>query len=517
VAVNGEIFARRTAHNSLFSALEFVASLVLTFVATPILVRHLGSERYGILALATTFVGFMALLDAGMGSALGRSLSFHHARDETRESAAVFGASLVFYAVVGSTGFVLSLVLAGPLLPHLFHLTTTSLWDARVAFVVSGAGFVLTMLAVPLRTVPVSLQRFDIAAAVNIGMATVTSATSIALVLTGFGLVAVVGANALGAIAGLVTYFIMARRLAPELRVRPAWNLRVLRSVVSFGLMVFVAQISAVVLFQLDRIVLGAMAGVSLVTYYVIPGLLAQRLQTLAQKLTLVVFPAATDLVARGDGARLATLYQRSTRMLVVGLLSVATPLLVAGPQLLHYWLGDDFAERSGNVLRILIATYVVIAVTTVAYYSALAFGRPRVPAVLYGVCAVTNVILLIVLIPPFKITGAAIAYLVSALPLLGLFWFAERRLLKLSARHWVSLLGRVVPMVALEAAVATASVHFTSNLAEVVLCIVGAAGVGLFVYFAALADDGDRATLNAFLPSTVGRLLKGRSPTSNG
>jgi O-antigen/teichoic acid export membrane protein len=509
VVKHAEGLARRAARNSLFSGLEFVIGVVLTFAATPVIVRHLGSERYGILALATTFAGFMALLDVGMGSAVGRSLSYHHAREETRESEAVVGASIVFYTIVGVIGLGLTLVFAGPLLPHLFDFTRTSLAEARAAFVISGVGFMLTMLAVPVRTVPLSLQRFDATAMVNIAVGIVTATASVVLVVMGLGLVAVVIVNAVGAALALCTYFFLARRLAPSMRIRPVWDLRLLRSIFSFGLLVFVAQISAVVLFQLDRIVLGAVAGVSLVTYYVVPGLLAQRLQAVATKLTLVVFPAATDLVARGEHTRLVTLYKRATGMLVIGLLSAATPLLVAGPRLLHFWLGADFAGRSGGILRILVLTYFVIGLTTVAYYSALAFGRPGVPAFIYGVCAVTNIALMIVLIPPFKLMGAAIAYGASALPLLGLLWFAEVHLLNLSPRHWLSLAKRTTPMIALEATASGLAGHFAANLAEVVLCIVGVAAGGLVLYFAVLADDGDRETLDLFLPPKARRLLR--------
>lgn len=501
-----EVIARRTARNSAFSFLEFLTTLALTFAVTPIIVHHLGSERYGILALATTFVGFMALLDVGMGSALGRSLAQHYAHGEIRESESVFGASIVFYAAIGLLGFGLSLVFAGPLLPHLFTLTT-SLGQARVAFVVSGVGFALTMLAVPFRTVPLSLQRIDAAALVNVAVATLIATASAALVIAGFGLVAVVVANALGAALGFGSNYILARRLTPSMHMRPVWDMRLLRSIISFGLLVFVAQISAVVLFQLDRIVLGAMAGVSLVTYYFVPALLAQRLQTLATKLTFVVFPAATDLLARGDRSLLVTLYTRSNRMLFVGLASVATPLFVASPQLLRYWLGGDFARQSGDVLRVLVLTYFVISVTTVAYYSALAFGRPGVPASIYGVCAATNVALMFALIPSFKLMGAAVAYLLSALPLLALLWFGDR-LLNLSSRHWLELLGRAVPMIAFEGALAAVTAHFSGNLFEIILCIIGTAGAGLIAYFVVLADDGDLATLHAFLPHSGRRFL---------
>ncbi len=499
--VHGRGLAKRTAKNSLFSAFEFIVALVLTFAITPVLVHHLGTERYGILALASTFMGFMALLDIGAAPALIRFLSYHTARTEREETETILGAGLVFYALVGSLGFLLSLVLAGPILPHLFRLGQVQLSEARIAFVISGVGFLFTMLTIPFRCVPVALQRFDLVALLNTAILTASACATLGLVVAGFGLIAVVAATASAAAATTGTYFGLAKRLSPSMRFRPVFELKIMKSILSFSSLVFLVQISSAVLLQLDRIVLGAVASVSLVSYYVVPGLLAQRLQMVTVKVTVVLFPAATDLVARGDIARVVTLYRRATGMLAVGLLSVVTPLIVGAPELLHFWLGGDFAEKSGNILRILIVTSFVTAMTTVAYYTALAFARPGVPAVFYGVGAVGNVGLMIALIPPFGLMGAAVAYLASAIPLLGLVWFAETRLLSLTGRHWLALVRRTAPMIALEAVLAAVAMHLSTNLFEAILGIGVPAAAGLLLYFAVLADEADRRTLDAFLP----------------
>jgi O-antigen/teichoic acid export membrane protein len=285
-----------------------------------------------------------------------------------------------------------------------------------------------------------------------------------------------------------------------------------LRTILSFSALVFLVQVSSTVLLQLDRIVLGTIASVSLVSYYVIPALLAQRLQMVTVKLTVVLFPAVTDLVARGDTNRVVRLYRRATAMLFVGLSSIVTPLIVGAPKLLDLWLGGDFADKSGNILRLLLVTCFLVAMTTVAYYTALAFARPGVPAIFYGIGAVANVVLIFLLIPPFGLMGAAVAYLASAVPLLGLVWFAETRLLVISTWHWLPVLGRTAPMVALEVVLTLVVMHLSTNLLEAVLGIGLTVIAGLLLYFFVFADDADRGTLDAVLPLRLTRGVRRRA-----
>jgi O-antigen/teichoic acid export membrane protein len=491
--------ASRTGRNSIAAAAEFGAGLVLSLLATPIIVHHLGAERYGVLALATTFIGFMALLDAGMGSAVIRFLSRHYALGEAREAEAVTSSGLAFYGLIGALGCAAFTVLGFVAVKRLFTLTSTSMAEARLAFAISGAGFLFAMLTIVPRAVSQARQQFAAVAVTNTAVAAAAAASSVALVVTGFKLDAVVAANAAATAAGFCIYVVVARRRTSfRLLARPQWH--PLRRMLPFSLFVFFGQVAAVVLFQLDRVVLGSISGVALVTYYVVPGLLAQRLQTVAQKVAVVLLPAATDLVVAGDAAALATLYRRATRLSTTVLITIATPLAVASPQVLRLWLGEDFESKSSTVLRLLVVTYFVIGTTHVAYYTTLAFARPRVTALLYGVGAILNVGLLVALVPTFGIVGAAVAYLVSAIPLLGLFWYVGTRLVATSRRDWVAFGLRISVVVGFEAALTRLLAATCTNLAELLLLLLLMIVLSLVAASVVIADGDERAVLSAAL-----------------
>jgi O-antigen/teichoic acid export membrane protein len=67
--------SRLLARNSAINVAGQIGPLVVAVFAVPILVRALGTERFGVLTLAWTAIGYFSLFDLGLGRALTQSAS----------------------------------------------------------------------------------------------------------------------------------------------------------------------------------------------------------------------------------------------------------------------------------------------------------------------------------------------------------------------------------------------------------------------------------------------------------
>jgi O-antigen/teichoic acid export membrane protein len=65
----GLSLAVTVAGNSLWSITGWGGALIVSFIASPILIRLLGRDQYGLMALLNTIVAPMGLLDFGIGEA----------------------------------------------------------------------------------------------------------------------------------------------------------------------------------------------------------------------------------------------------------------------------------------------------------------------------------------------------------------------------------------------------------------------------------------------------------------
>jgi O-antigen/teichoic acid export membrane protein len=489
--------AHRTARNSLYSFAGFAYATVLTIAVIPVVVHRLGAEAYGVLALTGTFAGFLGLLNIGLGTTLLRFLADRFAKDDHDEANEIFGTSLVFYGAIGLIGMAIAVVVGTTLTASLFNLSAANVPAARFAFVVGGLGFLLVMITKPFTILLLSVQRYDIQARVGIALGTVSAVGSIALVLAGYRLYALVLLQLGIDLAALIVYTSIGRRLLPTLRARPRWNTPVLRRMISFSAFLFVASVSGFVLAELDRILIGALASVTLLSFYVIPLSVASRISSAITTIASVVVPASTELIAQDDFERARRLYVRATRVVVVFLLALSIPTFVFAHELLLHWIGPAMAAKSDTILRLLVVTFVLSSLAVVPYNTLVGAGNPRVPAYFNVGMAVINVALVVILIPVYDITGAAVAYLISAVPFLAMIWFTEQRVLGIRPSPWPGLAVRLLVPIALQIVAAYALRPLASNLATVIFAMLLAVAVLPAAYYLlGLAEPEDRQLL---------------------
>ena len=65
---HGSLLAR----NTIWNLIGYGVPLVVALFAIPLLIKGLGTDRFGVLTLAWVFIGYLSLFDLGLGRALKR-------------------------------------------------------------------------------------------------------------------------------------------------------------------------------------------------------------------------------------------------------------------------------------------------------------------------------------------------------------------------------------------------------------------------------------------------------------
>ena len=439
-------FARRRSPvvNALFDVIGFLYPLVLTIVLTPVILHFVSTEEYGIFALATVLVSFLGLIDFGMAPVVVRFLSASLATPDYAEARAVVGTGVLFFSLVGLIGAFAATAFGTLLVPRIFSLSSGLDDTAAFVMAIAGVGFFFTALLHPAGAIAGALQRFDVAAVARLVSTSVAAGASVLVLWLGFGVRGLIVVTALQPALMLALLVRGGRRLLPTVPLRPAWHPALLRKMLSFSAYSFISNFAGSLLFQLDKFLLGALANVSLVTYYVVPANLAQRLHGGIRRLVGIALPVSTDLHTRGEAEALRRFYVRATRVVALVTVSFAVPAFLFAREILLEWVGPSFATTSFGTMRLLILTYVALSLAVLPYYLTLAFGRPQVSAAFNVVAAAINIVLIVILIPPYGIIGAAVAYLAATVTVPFLIVFVEHRMLELRPSPWPALLGRL-------------------------------------------------------------------------
>src|ERR1700731_4320142 len=110
---SGRLLARNTVWNLLGSG----APMLVAVVCIPILIRGLGKERFGVLALAWALIGYASLFDLGLGRALTQLVAKKLGAGEDREVPSLAWTSLLLMLVLGVAGAAI-IILISPWLIH---------------------------------------------------------------------------------------------------------------------------------------------------------------------------------------------------------------------------------------------------------------------------------------------------------------------------------------------------------------------------------------------------------------
>ncbi len=499
-SITAEPGGRLLARNALYNVLGQALPLVVGLAAIPVTLRSLGEARFGLLGLAWAILGYVGVLDLGLGRATTKFVAEYVAAGDTerlRRAATLAVASQTAMGVIGGALFaLLGPVLAATVLGVPLALRT----EARGMLLALSLSVPFVVLSASLRAILEGAQRFDL---VNL----IRTPTSAAVLIVP-AIAAPLGADLLTIVllllfvriaSGWATAAVIPRAI-PGFR----WTLdrrwEALRPLLGYGGWVSVSNVVSPLLVYLERFLLASLAGVAAVAYYTAPYEAVTRLLILPGGLSGALFPALSagkgGPAADGAGSH-ERLLGRPLRFLLLTLAPLVVLLMVCAGPLLAVWLGPRYAARSTTAFAILAVGVLVNGLAFIPYAYLLGRGRPDLPAKFHLLELPLYVLAGWQLIRALGVVGAALAWALRVTADAALLATAVWRLTRVSPARLLGARGaRAAVAVAALAAAGAACVVLAPGALARILC---AGGVG--VAFAAAAwrfvlDDAERAGL---------------------
>ena len=479
----GPLLARNTLWSLLGQALPMVAAVL----AIPFLVRGLGTERFGILTLTWTVIGYFSLFDFGLGRSLTQVIAERLGSGHTDDLPALVWTSMLLIlalsVVVGA-----ALALATPWMAHrALHIPPALQPETIRAFYLLALTLPAVLGTAALGGVLAAHQRFGTLNALRIPLSVLSFVAPLAVLPSSHDLSRVVGVIAAVRFLGVLAHVWACSRLMPEVRGGVRWEGRLAGPLLRSGGWIAVINVVGPIMISLDRLLVGAWASLAAVAYYATPQEIASKLWAVPGPLANVLFPAfATSHLVDRD--RLRLLFFRGLKLVYCALFPVTLIIVVLAGDGLRMWLGAAFEQHSRQVLQILVIGAFLNGLSYVPSALVQAVGHARRAAVLL-VCELPFYVLaLAALIRIWGIPGAAMAWLIRALvDLVGLIILAGPSL---------GLGTRLVRGLALPALFTTGllvsafAVAPLSAPVRVGFLLVVLAGFGFWVWHWGLADE---------------------------
>jgi O-antigen/teichoic acid export membrane protein len=458
-------YGKTLVRGGIFNVIGWLCPILVSVVATPLFVRALGIEGYGVYSMLALVTGYLGSLTTPLGEASIKYL----AELRGRNNQAVMGQTIfVSLASQGLIGFLAGAVLflsAGWLSSQAFRVPAELIPTAKLMFEVGGVGLVLNSLQGVVAGIPQALQRFEVFNVINVLAGTANTLIIILLFKLGFGLREIIFVQPSTSIISIVTFCFVGVRLLPGVRWISRFDYRLFVQILQFSFWVFINQWASLLTFQLGRTIIGIALNATQLTYFTIANTLALYLQSFGAALARVIFPLSAELFGADALDRLQSLYVRTMRLFLFVVGGVAVAFVGLGALLLRYWMGLDFEANASLVLAWLAGWGLWHALGSIPYAIANGSGHSRINGVfsiLFGLANLAGVLLFL----PWGPRGVAFGSFVSTC-IVSPFYigYIQSHILKLKNWQLVSQIGgRFLLSAAITILLARASVGFVHS-----------------------------------------------------
>jgi O-antigen/teichoic acid export membrane protein len=159
---------------------------------------------------------------------------------------------------------------------------------------------------------------------------------------------------------------------------------------------------------------------IAAVGHYALVTSLSRQINDVLSPIGQAISPAATELHALGEKGTLERLYHDGSRLMILAMISVVLVASFWADDFYRLWVGEKYL--SGHpfpsvalLLRILLIGTVMMYISNIASYILVGSGHVKLVAMLLICGTIVTLIISLILIRPFGLTGLAASGVISA------------------------------------------------------------------------------------------------------
>ncbi|RJO61671.1 hypothetical protein C4544_02105 [candidate division WS5 bacterium] len=420
--------------NSIYNLLGWLLPLIVNFLTVPLVVRMLGNDSYGILMLFTAVIGYFSIIDINLTAGSMKYISEYYAKGDEKSLNEVLTLSLWGYVIIGIFGAAIMYLSVDWFLMDLLKVPQDLKVAARVVFQLASVGFFLNLVQKYLSSIPQSIHRFDVSAKIEAGFGVALMVLTVVMLYMGFELSGVVVLRVLILVFNCVAIFMAVKKIMPFACFNSRVSGDIVRKMKTFSGYSFLSSAATSITANFDRLVIGSVISSAAVTFYSIPFMLVARLMTVSQRLSMVLFPVASEIGALGKREDIYRIYIKMNRHVFFLNIALTAVICLFSKQILSIWMGDEFAQKTYVILILISLGYFADTLTNLPSLVNDGFNFPQITGFFALARAIVGVVALLFGTIHYGLIGAATAYLLSSYTVGILFLlYVHKKTIKLS------------------------------------------------------------------------------------
>ncbi len=390
-------------------------NIIIGLIYTPIMLRLLGQSEYGLFSLIGSLVGYLTILDLGLGNAIIRYTARNRVIGDDEAEARLNGMFVALYCVIGlltvAIGAVLYLNLDNMFGPTL---SVLELQKAKIMTLLLIFNFAVSFPLGVFGSIIQAHEKYVFFKLLAIARTLLTPLIILPLLLWGYGSVAMVVVQTILNLAVLLVNMVYALKKLDVKIYFGQYDWALLKEIAGYSFFIFLNIIVDKIYWSTGQFILGIVSGTVLVAIYAVAMNLNTMYVLFSTAVSGVLLPRITMMVANdASNEALSEMMVRIGRVQYVVMAYILSGFVLFGQAFINLWAGENYRDAYHIVLLVMIPITVPL-IQNMGILILQAKNRQGFRSVVYLVIAVLNIAASIPLAKMWGGLGCALATGVS-------------------------------------------------------------------------------------------------------
>lgn len=388
---------------------------ITNLILTPFIIRNLGQSEYGLYMLIGAFVGYIAVLDFGLGNTTIRFVAKYRAENDKKGEENFIFSTFIIYSIISLIILIVGAILFINL-DNIFgnSLTLKEIEIAKVMFIILVISLSLTLPMNLFTGIITAYEEFVMPRVLTIARTVLRAIILLILLSLGYKAIAIVIVDS---IFNLVIMLISMAYVFLKLNVRirlHSLNISILKEIFSYSSLIFISVVVDQIYWRIGHLVLGVVASTNEVAVFAIGMVFGQYFITFSTAISGVFLPKITKMVVeKASGEELTDLLIKTGRIQFLILGFVLGGFILFGKDFILLWAGPGY-DISWIIALIMMIPLSIVLTQTIGISILQAKNMHGFRAIIYLCIAIVNTFISIFLAKIYGAVGASIGTTLS-------------------------------------------------------------------------------------------------------
>ena len=405
---------------AIISYIQMALNIIIGIVYTPVMLRILGKGEYGLYSTVASTISTLSILSLGLNSGYIRYFSKYKKNNDMTLIYKLNGLFVSIFTVIG-----IVMILCGAFLTaNLNFLFDTGLTEkeyaiARILMILLTISLATSFFAGVFAHIISATERFVFLKGLGMIKMVAGPLLTLPLLLLGYGSIGMVSVSLfISLVTDSIYFYYVVKVLKYKFYFRD-FEKGIFKSLFVFTGFIALNLIAEQINHNLDKVLITRYLGAEFTAVYAVGYTLYTYYTSFATAISGVFTPRVHNIVNETDNDekertnRITELFVRVGRIQYIILALLTLGIIFFGYEFIMIWAGKGYNDAYFVVVLLIIAS-IFPNTQTIGMYIQRALNTHKFRGVMYVIMAFINIVLTILLIPPFGIIGATVGTLIS-------------------------------------------------------------------------------------------------------